>query len=63
MLAIQMCQREVVKCFLSVKVLDNKKKKSYAEIAKLYGKNKSSTPKIVKKEIHAFLLTQRGHIT
>ena len=52
MLAIQICQREAIQCFLQVKVLDltKKGKKSYAEVAKIRRKNESSTHGIVKKE-------------
>ena len=51
-LAIQICQREAVQCFLQVKVLDlrRKGKKSYAEVAKIRRKNESSTHGTVKKE-------------
>ena len=52
MLAIQICPREAVQCFLQVKVLEliRKGKKLYAEVAKIRRKNESSTHGIVKKE-------------
>ena len=58
MLAIQICQsREVLPLSEKVNILGliGKEKKSYAEVAKTYGKNESSICEIVKKEteIHA----------
>ena len=55
MLAIQICQREVVSASFKRKgnVLNKKKKKrkkSYAKVAKIYGKNEFSICEIVKKE-------------
>ena len=55
MLAIWICRREAVKCFLlskKVKVLYliRKEKKSYAEVAEAYGKSKSPTCDTVKKK-------------
>ena len=54
MLAIRICQREAIKCFLSEKVnvlnLLRNEKKSYVEVAKIHGRNKSSISEIVKKE-------------
>ena len=55
MLAIQICQRATVQCFLQVKVLDliRKGKKLCAEVAKIRRKNESSPHGIVKKEKEA----------
>ena len=54
MLAIQVPQREAVKRFLRWKSDSSgpheERKKSYAEVAKLYSKNKSSICEILKKE-------------
>lgn len=52
MLAIWICQRGAIKCFLSekVKTLDiMRKKKLYAEVAKIHSQNKSIC-EIMKKE-------------
>ena len=52
MLAIQICQTEVISTSFmrNGDVLNKKRKKSYAEVAKIDGKNKSSICEIVKKE-------------
>ena len=47
-----------------VKVLDliKKEKMSYAEVAKIYGKSKSSIHEIIKKEIQVCARLLRDHI-
>ena len=60
MLGILICQREAMsttfKCKGESPQLNNKGKKLRAEVAKIYGKKKSSICEIVKKEkeIHAY---------
>lgn len=52
MLAIQICQTEVISTSFKRKgdVLNKKRKPSYAEVAKTYGKNESSVCETVKEE-------------
>ena len=50
MLVIQICRRQAVKGKGASSRLNKKRKKLYADVAKIYTKNKSSIHEIVKKE-------------